>query len=593
MDIEKLVNILLPIGTASRYIAILEGKGAMHVPTQQISWHSCPAWPPDLFAVAATIIDRSCCYTLVEQTLGSTDRHIIYLNEVTRMAEQWTELGKVPRSIEKLWHALVTKHGKASIDAVSEQQEICQILFRLFAIADEACRGMGWTASTSDATSHRKDTDTVTIADFARSSLLLEGSISRKPRTMILPNVPFSLCSLVPSDTAIVLPKSMTATVGCTIRSLSHHLALLPAQTQVLPSWRMADRDYESDGEQMRLLLVPYPFHIPEDSFRLSREPKALVDGATTPGYFSLDQKWLCDEKGAELTGQKFVDELLSPLLLKARAESRGKIHGILMPECALSSALANEVAHALAEHDIEFFITGALEKKAFCKTKNIALTYVMTDDKGKHGLLYGEQSKQHRWLLDQTQITRYALNFPSESTLSARDRAKQWWEDIDISMRKMPFYAVRPDLSLSVLICEDMARNDHAMNVIRSVGPNLVVALLMDGSQLSVRWPAHYATVLSDDPGSSVLSLSCAAMVDRSNWSESHPVRSVGLWCDSGKGTHELNLPQGCYGMLLKLKSGEETQYTLDSRSDKNSTKKLTFEAAIPLALDKPVPWL
>ncbi len=43
---------------------------------------------------------------------------------------------------------------------------------------------------------------------------------------------------------------------------------------------------------------------------------------------------------------------------------------------------------------------------------------------------------------------------------------------------------------------------------VIRSVGPNLVIVLLMDGPQLVRRWPGKYATVLSDDPGSAVLTV-------------------------------------------------------------------------------------
>jgi 5-methylcytosine-specific restriction enzyme A len=50
-----------------------------------------------------------------------------------------------------------------------------------------------------------------------------------------------------------------------------------------------------------------------------------------------------------------------------------------------------------------------------------------------------------------------------------------------------------------------------------RSVGPNLVVALLMDGPQLTARWPARYASVLADDPGSSVLTLTSLGMCLRS----------------------------------------------------------------------------
>ena len=40
------------------------------------------------------------------------------------------------------------------------------------------------------------------------------------------------------------------------------------------------------------------------------------------------------------------------------------------------------------------------------------------------------------------------------------------------------------------------------------AIGPNLVFTLLMNGPQLKTRWPARYAKILADDPGSSVLSI-------------------------------------------------------------------------------------
>ena len=49
---------------------------------------------------------------------------------------------------------------------------------------------------------------------------------------------------------------------------------------------------------------------------------------------------------------------------------------------------------------------------------------------------------------------------------------------------------------SWAVLICEDLARQEPAAELIRAVGSNLVIALLMDGPQLNNRWPARYAAV-------------------------------------------------------------------------------------------------
>jgi hypothetical protein len=41
---------------------------------------------------------------------------------------------------------------------------------------------------------------------------------------------------------------------------------------------------------------------------------------------------------------------------------------------------------------------------------------------------------------------------------------------------------------------------------LLRDVGPTLVVTILLDGPQLGSRWTARCASVLADDPGSAVL---------------------------------------------------------------------------------------
>jgi hypothetical protein len=68
----------------------------------------------------------------------------------------------------------------------------------------------------------------------------------------------------------------------------------------------------------------------------------------------------------------------------------------------------------------------------------------------------------------------------------------------------------VLPELSMSENDHEqeDLARPDPVGDLVRSVGPNLVIALLMDGPQLRARWSGRYAMSLADDPGSFVLSV-------------------------------------------------------------------------------------
>lgn len=72
-------------------------------------------------------------------------------------------------------------------------------------------------------------------------------------------------------------------------------------------------------------------------------------------------------------------------------------------------------------------------------------------------------------------------------------------------------------DVTLVSLVCADPAHISDAAKIIRSLGPTAVITPLLDGPQLATRWSARYASVLADDPGSSILTLSACGMVQRS----------------------------------------------------------------------------
>lgn len=602
MQVQHILELLLPDGTGNGYlIRVADENGvpdyAYDSATDSVTWAKCPAWPPDVFAVIGTIIEKSGCYTHAGPAPADIGAHRTYLADVLRAASQWTDTKNLPPAVHGLWTELIAL-STTELHAVIKSDRLVQVLLQLFAIADEACRGMGWRAAISEQ-SQAPEPGVYRFDDLVIASLNLASPQAERSKAS-LPYMPASLCSLVAPDIVVVMPKSMTSSVGCTIRSLSHHLSLLPGITEIKPGWHLVDRpengasDHDDD---LNLLLIPFPFSLPQASFALGSEPEWLHDsgpgGRTekTAGFFSVTQLWL-KNGDCNLDAATFVRELIAPLIEKARRESEEPVHGVILPECALSATLSDEVAVILASHGVEFFITGVLKGDAPRK-RNVAQTHVLVRDDTNIAHVSYEHAKHHRWRLNKDQVARYALNFPSRSTRETALRGSQRWEEIDVSQRCLPFYAIRNDMSLAVLICEDLARSDPAMPVIRAVGPTLVVSLLMDGAQLAGRWPARYATVLADDPGSSVLTLTCAAMVDRSNRLESRPVRSIGLWRDSGGRTQELTLPERCHGLLLCLKATSITQHTLDSRTDGASTKTLNLESAMPIALAVVPNWL
>src|SRR5262249_17681153 len=123
---------------------------------------------------------------------------------------------------------------------------------------------------------------------------------------------------------------------------------------------------------------------------------------------------------------------------------------------------------------------------------------------KGREGQMTFDMSireKHHRWRVEKSQIETYSLG-------AALDSGRGWWERIDILDRCLDVFVVRGGATVTTLICEDLARSEPCQDLVRAIGPNLVIALLMDGPQLKDRWPARYATVLAEDPGSSVLTV-------------------------------------------------------------------------------------
>jgi hypothetical protein len=196
------------------------------------------------------------------------------------------------------------------------------------------------------------------------------------------------------------------------------------------------------------------------------------------------------------------------------------------------------------------------------------------------------EQSKHHRWRLEGSQIRQYQLG-------GIFDPNSIWWEHIDVHNRRIGFSINRHNAVVAALVCEDLARNDPVLPAVAAVGPTLVIALLMDGPQLTNRWPGRYATVLAEDPGSSVLTLTCLGMIERSAMPGADNKPVVGLWKDSYGSAKELVLPRGCHGLVLSLDCSRRRQATLDHREHKDAAVQYRLGAARAVRVESPPPWL
>ncbi len=100
-----------------------------------------------------------------------------------------------------------------------------------------------------------------------------------------------------------------------------------------------------------------------------------------------------------------------------------------------------------------------------------------------------------------------------------------------------------------------------------------------MDGPQLSNRWPARYAAVLAEDPGTSVLTLTSLGMAERSRPILGSGVRApvsrvIALWRDAIEGEIQIALDADHNACVLNLEYQMKTEYCADGRSDHGQTR-------------------
>ncbi len=169
-------------------------------------------------------------------------------------------------------------------------------------------------------------------------------------------------------------------------------------------------------------------------------------------------------------------------------------------------------------------------------------------------------QDKHHRWSLDEGQIHQYHLG-------GALHPHIRWWEAMQVPRRSIQFIEAGEGATLVSLVCEDLAQIDDVADVLRAVGPTLVVTPLLDGPQLSSRWAARYASVLADDPGSAVLTLTSYGMARRSRPHGQQASTIIALWKDTGRGTREIPLETGAHGVLISASGDRATRRSSDGR--------------------------
>jgi len=495
------------------------------------AWQAFAAWPPDVFALTSVLIEETGLHRFAASPAPGKQWPPVddWYDQLEALADLWQGWARLdwpigdpcPSAVAKLVQSFEPLLGTALHDLArgSDWQAVGAVL-TLHHAADQACAGLAIYPQTS------------AYDRQANHLLKWTGSLAR-----------------LPTDMVRVLPKFRTPQVGITPRSLSLHAAIdrsgLDVECLLEPD--ICDRRLE----RFNLLLLPWPLEVRPTAFHpVERPGQALAARVSNSRFFEF-------EPHARLPLAELKEAI------RASQERIGPVHAVVLPENAVHEDELEGVYACLSELGVGVLLAGVR-----AHDRNFARLAVAKKQGRWHGY---DQDKHHRWCLDEEQIRSYHLG-------AALHPAYRWWESIALSERCANLLIANGWLTICHLICEDLARAGPGADLVRAIGPSLVVALLLDGPQLAARWPGRYASVLADDPGSSVLTLTALGMAERSRPSGTAPSRTVALWKDPRTGARELELAPGATGLFLSLCVNWTEEFTADGRSDRRSAAQLVF---------------
>jgi hypothetical protein len=495
-------------------------------------------WPPDLFALTNVILKQSGAFRFALSPVGEwpPGRYLDWANAVEEAALRWSvwaedRAGTIPDMLAQEWGAF-RERADTPLERLAEGKDrpLCEALLTLHAIADEACAGLGVALD-------RSDGQACVYRARGRELLTRTGSLARiNPRSVR------------------VLPKVRTPPTGRA--TFSRYACVqgpgIEARWHKVPA---RHRGTDPCSEYATLLLLPWPLRVRESDFRpvegsLRRLP-------TEPwGFF-------------EFTPAERVDlDLLDRVLVAARDEANS-VDVVLLPESAVDEDDIEPIEALLHQHGVVFLQTGVRQRSPQPGRLPANWLHMGVNTRLQKGGVLPEaeggrwvhirQNKHHRWSLDESQIYQYHLG----GVLHPRIR---WWEAMEVPRLAVEFVDVA-ELTLVSLVCEDLAQNDDVAQLIRAVGPTIVMTVLLDGPQLTSRWAARYASVLADDPGSAVLTLTSFGMVQRSRPPGRGASPVVALWKDPARGIREIPLENGSHAVLLTVCMDRATRRSADGR--------------------------
>src|SRR3954454_17474897 len=354
----------------------------------------CPPWPPDVFALTASVLRRTGAYVRVLNLQPQNDSDLLgrdWVWQMRRQAAAWRRSineslaeryshnfeeerslssARAPAKLNTAWR-LIRARSTLPVAEIWGDEKLCRALLLLCLVADEASAGIGINV-------HEQD-------------LFLEYAWEVLPQNNLT-----SLCREIGPERVRVLPKQHTSQRGITVRSLSHHLDLCP-ETEVEVSWSFPYAISEDqDPDVLNLLLIPWPLQLTAKDFQIcSTAGPALAEPFR---LFSFDRKTNGDPSAN-------LRAFLELALVKA-LEHVERVDGIVFPELALSPE-EFRAAQDIALRKDALLIAGVNCKAGeeefsaptnACFVQPGGFTRVKNMTRDFFDVLRIRQSKHHRW---------------------------------------------------------------------------------------------------------------------------------------------------------------------------------------------------
>ena len=370
-----------------------------------------PLIPFDVFAASAHLLELSGAYHHIvaeaQNQTSEVSRQLRVSNEDIEIAQSiaiaWrkappaAEAGPKAHSdwnapLHKLfewWEEVFIKNANApvfvQIDHSREAPSWWKPCLALMMAADEAAAGVGFGSPLDEVDQSRPWFERLALVElFKQMAGKAKPRTNSKAAISVTPFRGWATLSGACQDIAMVLPKARTSSVGCTLRSLSHHLALLPPRGVARGHWTpYCSLTPPSDEQHMNLLLVPFPYTVKPNAFK-GRQGHG--GKGTRWGFFSVEQNWLGGKHGPTSSDiAKFVETLA----FEARKEVDG-IHAVVFPELALDDStygtLQKELPKSLPE--LELLVAGVTQKANGRRGNFVSVTVFQRDPKSNQTML-------------------------------------------------------------------------------------------------------------------------------------------------------------------------------------------------------------